>query len=116
MRAGNYTLTVDQGTDWSETFTLRNKATGTPLDLTGYTARMHVRRDYDATATLVELTTTNGRIVLGGEDGTVTLSLDSTVTAGINRSGVWDVELVSADGIVYRPLRGDFVLRREVTR
>ena len=116
MRAGTHTLTVDQGTDWSETFTLRSKATGTPIDLTGYTARMQVRRDYDAPATLVELSTGNGRIVLGDEDGTVTLSLSASVTAGIARSGVWDIELVSSDGIVYRPLRGDFVLRREVTR
>jgi hypothetical protein len=77
---------------------------------------MHVRRDYDSPTTMVELTTDNGRIVLGGEDGTVTLALTAAVTAGISRDGKWDVELVSADDIVYRPLRGDFVLRREVTR
>ena len=44
------------------------------------------------------------------------VSLSASVTAGIARSGVWDIELVSSGGIVYRPLRGDFVLRWEVTR
>lgn len=116
MRAGQHTLTIDQGTDWSETFTLRSKATGVPLDLTGYTARMQMRREYTSPTTMIELTTGNGRIVLGGEDGTVTLRLNATETASITRSGVWDVELVSAGGMVYRPLRGDVVLRPEVTR
>lgn len=115
MKAGTYNITVDQGTDWSETYTVKN-SNDTPVNLTGYTARMHVRRDYDATTTLVELTTQNGRIVLGGTAGTITLSLSAAVTAGIARSGVYDIELVSAGGLVYRPLRGDFVLRREVTR
>lgn len=116
MRAGSHNLTVDQGTDWAETFTLRSKATGEPIDLTGYAARMQVRRDYDASAVMVELTTANGRIVLGGEDGTIALSLTASTTAGITRSGVYDIELVSPGGLVSRPLRGDFVLRREVTR
>lgn len=116
MRAGTHNLTVDQGTDWTRTFTLRNKADGSLVNLSGYTARMQVRRDYDSTTTLVELTTANGRIVLGGAAGTITLSLSATVTAGIARSGVWDIELVSAGGVVSRPLRGAFILEREVTR
>lgn len=115
MKAGTYNITVDQGTDWSEVYTVKN-SNDTPVNLTGYTARMHVRRDYDATTTLVELTTENGRIALGGAAGTITLTLSAAVTAGITRSGVYDIELVSAGGLVYRPLRGDFVLRREVTR
>lgn len=115
MRAGTYNIVVDQGTDWSETFVLRN-GDGSLVNLTGYTARMHVRRDYDAPTTLVELTTANGRIALGGSAGTITLSLNSATTAAISRSGVYDIELVSSGGLVSRPLRGDFVLRREVTR
>lgn len=115
MRAGTYNITIDQGTDWTEVYRLRDGA-GELVDLTGYTARMHIRRDYDASATMVELTTQNGRIVLGGDEGTITLSLDAATTAGITRSGVYDIELVSAGGIVYRPLRGDVNLRREVTR
>lgn len=115
MRAGTHNITIDQGTDWSEVYRLRdgNKEL---VDLSGYTARMQIRRDYDATAVMVELTTSNGRIVLGGEEGTITLSLDAATTAGITRAGVYDIELVSPGGQVYRPLRGDVNLRREVTR
>lgn len=115
MRAGTYNIVVDQGTDWAETWTLKN-GDGTAVDLTGYTARMHVRRDYDATATLVVLTTENGRISLGGDEGTINVSLAAATTAGITKSGVYDLEIISAGGLVYRPLRGEFTLRREVTR
>jgi hypothetical protein len=115
VKAGVYNINVDQGADFTKVITLKDSS-GNPVNLTGYSARMHVRRDVDSASTLVELTTQNGRISLGGAAGTITLALTATTTAGIARSGVYDIEIVSAGGQVSRVLRGDFVVDREVTR
>jgi hypothetical protein len=43
------------------------------INLTGYTARMQVRSTLESAEALIELTTANGRIALGGSAGTITL-------------------------------------------
>lgn len=47
---------------------------GDPVDLTGYTGSMKIRRNYGAEI-LYELTNVNGRIVFGGVLGTITLNI-----------------------------------------
>lgn len=115
MAAGIYNFTCEQGATFTRVINATDDA-GDPIDLTGYTARMQVRRDIDATATLIELTTENGRITLGGEAGTITLNIDADDTSDIPRPGVYDLELESASGIVIRLLKGAFYLDSEVTR
>lgn len=87
------------GAKWARTLTLytskdeydSDPSTAAKKDWTGYTATMAVRsREADATA-IVELSTVNGRIVLGGTAGTITLTLDDSVTAAIDpQVGVFD--------------------------
>lgn len=115
MPAGVYNFTIEQGSTWSRTITVRDSA-GDIQNLSGYTARMHIRKDIDAAATLLELTTANGRIVIDGSAGTVTLSLDATTAASLTKGGVYDIELVSAGGEVTRLLEGQVILRKNVTR
>lgn len=88
-----------------------------PIDLSGYTARMHIRAAQAATATLLELTTENSRIALDNTLKTITLTLTATVTAAIDwTAGVYDLELVSAGGVVTRLLEGAVSVSEEVTR
>lgn len=78
---------------------------------------MQIRKDVYATAVLATLTTENGSIAIDEEEGTVTISMSATQTAAIERSGVYDIELISlGQDIVNKPIRGDFELRLEVTR
>jgi hypothetical protein len=78
---------------------------------------MHVRTTAAATTTLVELTTTNSRIALGGIAGTVTLTISATDTAALTPGKyVYDLELVSGGGIVSRIIEGNFIVKAEVTR
>lgn len=89
----------------------------TPIDLTGCAARMQVREDIDAPAVLLELSTDNGRIALGGTAGTVELLVDAVTTAAIAwESGVWDLEIAHPGGDVTRLAEGPISVRREVTR
>lgn len=90
---------------------------GLPNDLTDYTARMQVRAAKEATDILLELTSENGRLVLGGLDGTITITLTATETAAIDWcKGVYDLEVVAPDGFVTRLLEGRVSVSKEVTR
>lgn len=88
-----------------------------PVDLTNYTARMHIRDSVDAASFLLELTTANGRIVVNNTTKTITLTVTATDTAAITfTSGVYDLEMVSPAGVVTRILEGNITVREEVTR
>ena len=88
-----------------------------PVDLDGYTARMHIRESQGAATTLLELTTENSRIALDNTLKTITLTILATVTDDIDwTSGVYDLELVSAGGVVTRLVEGAVSVSEEVTR
>lgn len=114
MGAGVYHMKLEQGSTFGLTITYKD-SNGTAINLTGYTARMTLRRNYEDSS-LIDLTTENGRIALGGSAGTVTLSIAAGDTAALpSVEGVYDLELVSGD-IVDKLLAGTFTIAREVTR
>ena len=88
------------------------------IDLTGFTARLHMRDTLEATTPFLTLTTENGGITLGGAAGTVDLLASATATSAISAtSGVYDLELVAGDGVtVIRLLEGLVTISPEVTR
>lgn len=65
-------------------------ADGIPLDLSGYTALMHIRRYREDAAPLYELSTATGEIVLGGTDGSIELVVAADATD--------DATLIDPDG------------------
>jgi tRNA threonylcarbamoyladenosine modification (KEOPS) complex Pcc1 subunit len=115
MAATTYDILIEQGATFSQVITY--KESGVAVNLTGYTARMQVRSTLESATTVVELTTANGRIALGGTAGTITLTISATDTAGLTAGrGVYDLELVSGSGIVTRLLQGVATISRNVTR
>lgn len=115
MAATTYDLLIEQGATFSQLVTY--KESGVAVNLTGYTARMQVRSTLESASTVVELTTVNGRIALGGAAGTITLTISATDTAALTAGrGVYDLELVSGSGIVTRLLQGVATISRNVTR
>jgi len=72
-----------------------------PIDLAGYTARMQVRADPDATDVLLELTTENGRIALDNTLKTINLEIDvAEIDALLFERGVTTLEMVAGSGVV----------------
>jgi hypothetical protein len=115
MAATTYDLLIEQGATFSQLITY--KESGVAVNLTGYTARMQVRATLESASTLVELTTANSRIALGGTAGTITLTISATDTEALTSGrGVYDLELVSGSGIVTRLLQGVATISRNVTR
>ena len=114
--AVTYGLTVDQGATFQSILTWTNPD-GSAIDLSGYSARMKIRRRTTSQEVLEELTTDNGKLTLGGTAGTVTLSLSHTETAALPAGQhQYDLELVSSLGEVTRLIMGYFVVRSEITK
>lgn len=116
MPAAEYNLVIEQGTDWEQKLRWKD-SNKDPIDLTDYTARMYIKRNYDTDVKIVELTTENGRITLGGLTGEILLSLPSSITEELCfGEGVYDLELIDSNGKVKRLLQGKVSLSREATR
>lgn len=117
--AGQLDLRLQQGATWHVQLTYKAGAdpqSATPVDLTGYTARLQVRSAWYSDSPLLSLTTTAG-ISLGGDAGTIDLHLSATETAALLwREGVYDLELQAPDGTVLRVLAGKVTVIPEVTR
>jgi hypothetical protein len=121
---GTLDFTCYQGAEFREALNWTD-ADGNQIDLTGYTARMQVRKSVTAEAVELELTTANGRIVLAPVVGpppyNILLVVAASVTAALeatpfDRKWRYDLELVPAGGQVRRTLKGKFVVDLEVTR
>lgn len=116
----SYDITINQGATFSLILTYYTDDTETtPVDLSGYTARMQIREFKDSADTIADLTTENGGITLGGALGTITLSISATDTEDLafptSLTGVYDLELVSG-ATVTRLVEGNVYFNLEVTR
>lgn len=103
-------LFLYQGADFVAVVTVENED-GTPVDITGWTARAQIRRDVaDLDATVAaELTATV-------ESPNVKLSLLKDVTRELCGRYVWDLDLDSPDGACWPVMSGKVLVTQEVTR
>ena len=109
-------FTIYQGATFRKRLTW-TAPSGTPVDLTGCTARMQVRPEVESPTVLLELTTANGGITLGGVAGTIELFVsDDASTLFTWTAGVWDLEIEFPGGDVRRLAQGSISVSPEVTR
>jgi hypothetical protein len=127
MIAGVYNITCEQGSSFLRILEIEQPDLATDptgqtyeeFDLTGYTARMQVRRTIESASAIVTLTTENLGLEINPTGDTVNLikmSMSAPVTASINSSGVYDLEIVDNEGFVSKVIKGAFTLIPEVTR
>lgn len=116
MPAAKIDLTIEQGATFRKTFRWRD-STNTPIDLTGYTARMQIREEYDSSNYIIELTTANGGIAITEAEGVVDLFISDSNTAAItNKRGVYDLELITPSAEVIKFIKGAVIIIEEVTK
>lgn len=131
-------LEVYQGSAFDYSYTLFDAA-GDEVNLTGYAARMAVKRDLraDESAYLSTGADANGGLIaLGGVAGTIAISMTAAQTDALDEQDwffrlvdgepdlpldpkicfFYDLELVSPGGVVTRPLQGELTLWRSVTK
>ena len=126
MRAGRYNIICEQGATLRRNILieqpdLEEDPTGEtfePYHLTGYKARMQVRKTIESDLILLNLTTENGALTINPSTAINEIFIDvsASVTASVSTSGVYDIEIYDASNYVQRVLEGEFVLRPEVTR
>ena len=110
-------LTIYQGATFRKRLTWSVGTPAVPVDLTGCTARMQVRPEVESPMVLLELTTANGGIALGGVAGTIELYVsDDASTLFTWTAGVWDLEIEFPGGDVRRLAQGSIGVSPEVTR
>ena len=108
-------FTLDQGSDKTVSFILSDK--NGPLDLTGYSAAMQLRRYAFSEEAIDTLTTCNGRLLLDESAGKVTAKFKHENTEGYPGDTVlYDLELQSPDGEITRVVEGKIKVSPEVTR
>lgn len=117
--AAKLDLRIDKGSTFRHTLTWNTRSAGviTPVDLTGFTARMQIRNKRDGTL-LHTLLSSGVGITLGGVLGTIVLFISDTDTAAFTWStGVYDLELIDTGGTgdVTRLVQGRIAADEEVT-
>jgi hypothetical protein len=126
MSAGKYNITIDQGSTFGLTMTVKEdgsaKNLASPLQ---YTARAHLRSKAENTATpsstfangTIEFTCTGSTGVANLQsNGIINMSLTAAQTAAITAgSYVYDLEIVTG-AVVTRIIQGRANVTREITR
>jgi len=116
MSAGQYDITIEQGTTVRIPFVWKDE-TGEVVNLTGYKARMQARRSISSASPVIDATTENGLLLIEPEQGRIWLDIPATTTATFDWPRArYDLEVESASGVVTRLLQGQITLSKEVTR
>lgn len=91
----------------------------TPINLTGYTARMQIRKTPSSSEVLDSLTTENNRLsIYAPLEGRLRIDISAAISTNYTFDyAAYDLELVSNDNqTVYRILEGSIAAIPEVTR
>ena len=87
-----------------------------PVDLTGYSARMHIRESFPGPI-VASLTSDDGSIVIDSANFTISRELSATISAAFQfKRGVYDLELYNSEGYVIKLDSGKVEIVDEVTR
>jgi hypothetical protein len=115
MALATYDISADQGSDFSTVITYSDDA-GNPVNLTGATGRMQVRRFAGSPAANITLTNGSG-VALGGVLGTITITISSAALSQVPAGAyVYDIEIVDTSQKVLKVISGNFIVGAEVTR
>ena len=118
-------IVIFQGATFNQTLFYETGEPSAPVNLTGYSAKMHIRSKPESKALILELSTAtgggNGRITLGTNGdfttGAINLFISASDTASLSvcQNAVYDLELTSGS-VVTRILQGNVIISPEITR
>ena len=115
MITTRYNLVCPQGSTFYQKIVY--KIDDVVVNLTTYSAKMHVREKHSSTTAIVYLTSLgyNPTIVLGAQ-GTIEILINATTTAGFYpKEYVYDLEIKNG-ATETRLIEGKFIVTPEVTR
>lgn len=110
-------LVIPQGATWAVRWPLEGYQEAGISDFTGWAVRSHVRRQITSAEILHEWSSVLGNAVI--EDSYIELRVsaeESSAWTWFRNQAVYDVELVSPGGEVFRVTQGTITVSPEVTR
>jgi hypothetical protein len=111
MTAARHDFVLEQGATWSTPIEYQDPD-GAPINLTGYVARMQIRRRPSSADVLLSLTP-----AINGAAGIITVTISATEASALPAGrAVYDLELVAPGGAVTRLIEGSVFVEAEVTR
>ena len=112
MSAGTHNITIDQGADFSLTFTISDG--GSAKNLTSYSVRGDLRKKKEDSSPAAQFT---GSVVTAGS-GIAKVVLANSITKNLTEGiYLYDIEIFTAsDAEVIRILQGTANVTREITR
>jgi len=115
MAAGVFNFKVNQGETFNPAITWKD-SNGSAYDITGYTAKMQVRR-FEGDTVIQEFTTADATMdIPTGTDGVINLLLTATETAALTADTyIYDLLLDDGSGVKTRILEGTFTVKAQVT-
>lgn len=110
-----YDISAFQGADYAVTFTY-NDSTGAPVNVTGASSRMQVRKYPESQYPILTLANGSG-ITLGGALGTVAIAISGATLSAIPSGNMYyDIEIVTSGGSIVKLISGAFNITAEITR
>jgi hypothetical protein len=107
---------VDKGATYRHTLLWADKLK-VPINLTNAIARMQVRETVESSIKLLELTSSNGGLLVTPLLGKIELFIsDEATTSLVGYGGVYDLEIEFPSGEVTRLIEGSIAFIPEVTR
>ena len=111
---------IYQDQDFVDSLALQ-QSDATPIDLTGYTARLQARTDITDVLPVLDWGTTTGEIVIDGPGGTITFAVPAATTALLPTENeflslVYDLLITSSTGVAERLTQGSLNISPSVTR
>ena len=108
--AAVHNLYIDQGADFSAEIGIYDDF-NTPWDLNGYTGEAKLKKSYYSSSSH------NFNVSVSSSDGTVTLTMPSTTTSGIEQGRyLYDVVITSSAGTKTRVIEGLVTINPGVTK
>lgn len=118
VNPGNWDISIYQGATWVAQMTMKDDNDAV-VDLSGYTARMMIRKTPSSTTALLTLTSNpGGGIVLGATSPNLTVTITAAQTEALNAvsHAAYDIEIISPAGEHDYILYGAVAVTRNVTR
>jgi hypothetical protein len=114
MSAGILPLLIEQGATFFKSMVWKINAS--PVNLTGYSARMQARANNLADPMISLTSAQNGGLTLDSATGRISIYISAQATAGLHAGKhKYDLELVAPDGFVTRLVKGEFKVTQEQT-
>ena len=108
------TITLMSGDTWKRAWIL--KSNNTPIDLTGASARLHVRSE-DSDELIISASTTTSELTITPEEGRIDLRIDGAdMCLDHTELYVFDCELTESDGTITTIEQSRIKIKRDFTR